>query len=131
MKHNKLLFCKSFLKLQKKTFLFLELNKIKSRKSKLFHYKNHRKDFRMTITGYKKHLHNSPWKGMEIESGSMNFFAGNDDAVKKSIVDEININLKDWASYLKSYSWWVSIKKFLTMTRALKSDKIFSFKNIV
>lgn len=60
MKHNKLLFCKSFLKLQKKTFLFLKLNKIKSRKSKLFHYKNHRKDFRMTITGYKKHLHNSP-----------------------------------------------------------------------
>lgn len=32
---------------------------------------------------------------MEIESGSMNFFAGNDDAVKMSIVDEININLKD------------------------------------
>lgn len=42
---------------------------------------------------------------MEIESGSMNFFAGNDDAAKMLNVDEkwILIFAK---SYLKLYSWW-------------------------
>ena len=39
---------------------------------------------------------------MEIESGSMNFFAGNDDAAIMSIVDKININIR--FSYLKLYS---------------------------